>query len=109
MNGLNLAVSEIERDLGVNMHVSLKPSMHCKEAARKANGVLGNLGRSFHFRDRHTFVRLYKTYVRYHLEFAVPAWSPWSATDIKVLEKVQKMAVIMVSGLQGKTYQEKNS
>ena len=51
MSGLNLAASEIERDLGVNMHVSLKPSMHIKEAARKANGVLGNLGCSFHFRD----------------------------------------------------------
>ena len=88
MNVLNLAVSEIERDLGVNMDVSLKPSMHCKEAANKANGFLGNPGRSFHFPDRHTFVRLYKTYVRCHLEFSVPAWSPWSATDIDVLEKV---------------------
>ena len=107
MNGVNLAVSDMERDLGVNMHVSLKPSMHCKEAARKANGVLGNLGRSFHFRDRHTFIRLYKTYVRCHLEFAVPAWSPWSAHDIDILEKVQIRAVNMVSGLQGKTYQEK--
>ena len=96
MNGVNLAVSDMERDLGVNMHVSLKPSMHCKEAARKANGVLGNLGRSFHFRDRHTFIRLYKTYVRCHLEFAVPAWLPWSAHDIDILEKVQIRAVNMI-------------
>jgi len=46
MNGLNLAVSEIERDLGVNMHVSLKPSMHCKEAERKANATVTHLSGS---------------------------------------------------------------
>ncbi len=63
--------------------------------------------RAFHFRDRHVFVRLYVQYVRPHLEFAVPAWSPWLEGDKEVLEKVQKRAMKMVSGLKGNTYEER--
>ena len=44
--------------------------------------------------------------MRPHLEFAVSAWSPWLATDIEVLEKVQKRAIGMVSGITG-TYEQK--
>ena len=53
------------------------------------------------------FLRLYKQYVRPHLEFAVPAWSPWTVTDSECLERVQIKAVKMVSGLRGKTYDER--
>ena len=35
-------------------------------------------------------MKLYKLYVRPHLEFAVAAWSPWTVADIECLEKVQK-------------------
>jgi hypothetical protein len=63
--------------------------------------------RAFHYRDKYTFTKLYKTYVRPHLEFCTPAWSPWSQTDIKTLEKVQEKFVNMVSGLAGRTYEQK--
>jgi ribonucleases P/MRP protein subunit RPP40 len=49
----------------------------------------------------------YKRYVRPHLEFASPAWSPWHQRDIDVLEKVQKRAVNMVQGLAGMSYEQK--
>ena len=42
-------------------------------------------GMAFHYRDRWTFVRLYKLYVRPHLEFAAPAWSPWTIQDKECL------------------------
>ena len=41
-----------------------------------------------------------------HLEFAVPAWSPWLQGDIKTLEKVQRRAINLVVGLRGRTYNE---
>lgn len=85
----------------------MKPGSQCRKAARTAQTVLGQLARAFHFRDRHIFVRLYTTYVRPHLEFATPAWAPWQAADIEVLERVQKQAVKMVSGLRPGTYEEK--
>ena len=98
--------TEEERDVGVTIHRSLKPSKQCAQAAAKANQVLGQISRAFHYRDRHIFVRLYKQYVRCHLEFAVSTWNPWSTADIELLEKVQVRAIRMVSGLQG-TYEDK--
>jgi ribonuclease P/MRP protein subunit RPP40 len=50
------------------------------------------------------FMKLYKQYVRPHLEFASPAWSPWQQGDKDVLEKVQEKAVKMVSGLKATEY-----
>jgi hypothetical protein len=71
----------------------MKPSNHCKRAAEKARAVLNQITKNFHYRDKHTFLRLYKQYVRPHLEFASPAWTPWLAEDIEVFEKVQEKAL----------------
>ena len=89
------------------VHSSLKPSLQCAKAAKKANSVLGQMAKSFQYRDRHTWVKLYKTYVRHYLEFSVQAWSPWYKRDIDILEKVQMRAVNMVWGLRGRTYEAK--
>jgi hypothetical protein len=105
INGKNLEAVKNERDLGVIIQSNLKPSMHCAEIARKANGVLGRLLRSFHYRDRHIYIQLYKQYVRCHLEYCSPAWSPWQQKDIDVLERVQRRAIRQVSGLRSNTYE----
>ena len=104
MRNVQLETTEEERDLGVIMSSRLKAGPQCAKAARTAQMVLGQIGRAFHFRDRHVFVRLYKTYVRPHLEFAGQAWSPWTATDKDLLENVQRRAVRMVSGLKAADY-----
>ena len=107
MNGIQLSETQEEKDIGVTVQANLKPSRHCSIAATRATSVLSQISRSFHYRDRRTFVQLYKQYVRPHLEFAVPAWSPWTVGDRETLEKVQERAVRMVSGLRGTTYEEK--
>jgi hypothetical protein len=107
MAGSNLTTTEAERDIGVKVQASLRPSLQCREAAQRANAVLGQITRAFHYRDRRTFIQLYKQYVRPHLEFAVPAWSPWTQGDIETLENIQRRTVRMVSGLRGATYEEK--
>ena len=89
------------------MSHKLKPAAQCAKAARTAQAVLGQISRAFHFKDRHVFVQLYKTYVRPHLEFAVQAWSPWSAADKDILENVQRRMVRMVSGLKETGYEAK--
>ena len=45
--------------------------------------------------------------MRPHLEFSTPAWAPWSEGDKNVIEKVQRKAVGMVSGLAGRSYEER--
>ena len=109
MNGEKLDSDDAETDVGITITHNLKPSVQCQKASLTALGVLGQVSRSFHFRDKITFLSIYKTYVRPHLEFATPAWSPWLERDIEILEKVQRRFVRMVSGLTGTTYEEKLS
>ena len=107
MNGQQLEAVDEERDLGVLVHKTLKPTQQCREAARRATGVLTQITRTFHYRDKRTFVNLYKQYVRPHVEYAVSARSPWTEQDKDLIEKVQKKFVNMISGLSGKTYKER--
>ena len=102
-----LEAVESEKDVGVAIHKSLKPSLQCARAASKANLILGQLARAVTYRDSSTFMRLYQVYVRPHLEYAVQSWSPWTKADMEVLERVQRRAVMMVSNLQGKSYEER--
>ena len=107
MNGEKLADSEMERDIGIIISNNLKPSKQCSEAARKANAVLGMITKAFHYRDRHVYINLYKQYVRPHLEFCSPAWSPWTQADINCLEQIQQRAVRLVSGLRSQDYNDR--
>jgi hypothetical protein len=45
--------------------------MQCEKAAGRANANLGQLSRAVCHRDKDTFLKLYKVYVRPHLEYAV--------------------------------------
>jgi hypothetical protein len=107
MQGEKLAETDVERDIGVEVQQNLKPSKQCAKAATTARLVLSQITRAFHYRDKYTFTKLYKTYVRPHLEFSTPAWSPWTQSDINTLEKVQEKFVNMVSGLAGRNYEQK--
>ena len=107
MNGQPLQEVEHEKDIGVTFDNTMKPGAQCREAARIAKVVLNQICRAFHYRDRHIFLNLYKRYVRCHLEFATPAWSPWQIGDINCLENVQRKAVGMISGLQSDNYEGK--
>ena len=100
-------VTEEEKDIGVIITSNLKPSTQCAAAAKNAQAVLSQITRAFHYRDRHVFTKLYQQYVRPHLEFATQAWSPWTETDKKILERVQERAIKMVSGLNSNTYEER--
>jgi Reverse transcriptase (RNA-dependent DNA polymerase)/Endonuclease-reverse transcriptase len=107
MAGKELKSVDEETDVGVVIHKSLKPTKQCERAANTARAVLGLIQRNFHYRDRYVYMRLYKQYVRPHLEFSSPAWAPWTTREIDLIEAVQKKAVGMVAGLTAKTYEEK--
>jgi hypothetical protein len=96
-----------EKDVGVYVNHTLKPGNQCKKAAVKAGQVLRQITKNFHYRDRRTYLKLYLQYVRPHLEFASPAWSPWQQGDIETLEKVQEKALRQITGLKSQTYEEK--
>ena len=99
-------MTEEEKDVGVMIAKSLKPSLQSARAAMKANQVLGQMSRGITYRDKYTFTRLYKVYVRPHLQYCSSAWSPYTVADKELLENVQRRAVRMISNLQG-SYEQK--
>ena len=107
LNGVKLESAEEEKDLGVWISTSLKPTKQCATAARTANFAMGQLLRSFHYRKKSNLIPLYKTFVRPRLEFAAAAWSPWNEGDIRILEKVQERFVKQISDVRGRTYEER--
>ena len=107
MEGTVLETTASEKDIGVMIQDSLKPSLHCAKTAAKANGVLGQLSRAVLYRDSNTFIRLYLVYVRPILEYCIQAVGPHSVADKLCLEKVQMRAVKMVSNIGKGSYTEK--
>ena len=78
------------------------------KAAMRANQVLGSMARAISWRVKTTWIRMYKEQVRPLLEYCSPAWCPWTNRDKETLEKVQRRAVRMVTGLpHSMTYEEK--
>ena len=107
MGGTELKTSEFEKDIGVLIQRNLRPSLQCAKAAKTANAVLAQLSRAVSYRDKVTFLKLFRTYVRPHLEYCVAAWSPWTQGDKDLLENVQRRAIGMVTNFKGRTYEEK--
>ena len=56
MNNIPIISFTEEKDVGVLVTDNLKPSKHCALDAQKANQVLGQMTRAFHFRDCFTFI-----------------------------------------------------
>ena len=106
MEGKQLIKVEEEKDLGMMVHESLKPGTQVAKAVKKANQTLGQLIRAFSYRDKTTFIQLYKVYVRCHLEYAIQCCSPYLEQEKELIEDVQRRALRQVSGLNG-TYEEK--
>ena len=107
MNGHEIEETKEEKDLGIWINASLKPTKQCAAAAKAAHFVLGQIQRTFHFRSKQNLVPLFKSFVRPKLEFAVAAWSPWTEADSDVLESVQKRLIRMLSNVQGDSYEQK--
>ncbi len=87
-----LEVTTTERDLGVQVSDDLKVRAQVETAASMANRALGRLKKAFKSRSMILWRALYLTYIRPHLEFAVQAWCPYLAGDIKTLEQIQHRA-----------------
>ena len=69
--------------------------------------VLGQLTRGCTWRDPDNLTKLYKVYVRPHLEYAQASWSPWNQADIQTLEQVQHRFTRQVSGIGSLPYEER--
>ena len=82
----------LERDLGILIENNQKFSTQTNQAATNGNKKSGMLKRTFRSRGEEMRKKLYTSYVRPQLEFAIPVWNPFSEGDINTLERVQRRA-----------------
>ncbi len=75
MTGEKLESVQCVKYLGVTITSNLKFSQQCKEAAGKANRMLGFIKRNFSFKNKDMIIPLYNSLVRPQLEYAVQFWS----------------------------------
>ena len=85
----------------------MKPSLQVQEAVAKAMQTLGMMKRSFKYLSKDSFLFLYKTYVRPHLEYCAPTLSPYLAEDIDTLERIQHCATKLVKSLSILPYEDR--
>ena len=107
MNGVWLENSDVEKDLGIFVDSKLKFSNQCLASRNKANRMLGFIARNVAHKSKEVVRILYNAYVRPHLEYCVQAWSPHYQKDIVMLEKVQRRATRLVSGLRRLDYESR--
>jgi len=91
-------------DLGVRFDSNLTLSDHISGKINKAYSVLGIIKRNFIYMDKHTFILLYKSMVRPHVEFENSVWCPYKIGDSKEIEKIQKRATKLVIKFKNKSY-----
>ena len=96
-----------EKDLGVIIDMDLNFEEHMSSKIGKANGIMGLIRRTFSYLDPITFKKLYTSFVRPHLEYAQPVWSPHLRKHIKMLENVQIRATKLVDGMKNLEYTER--
>ena len=107
MGDASLDKVDEERDLGVIVSNSLKPSKQCAAAAARANRMLGLVKRNFCHLSKDIVIGLYKQLVRPHLEYAIQAWSPFYEKDKFILEQVQRRATRLISCLKHLPYEDR--
>ena len=86
-------------DLSFEEHISLK--------VKKTNAIMGLIRRSFSFLDSHLFKKLYITFVRPHIKYAVAVWAPHLVKYMNTIENVQIRATKLVDGFSKLDYSER--
>lgn len=96
ISNIQLDTCSSEKDLGVLFDNKLTFDNHINYAVNKANSMLGLIKRSFLYLDIDSFLCLYKSLVRPHLEYGNIIWYPLFKRQSAMLERVQCRATRML-------------
>nr|VZH95560.1 unnamed protein product [Spirometra erinaceieuropaei] len=98
LTGKPLQEVDAQKDLGVWITTSLNASLQCPKVAKSAMSIPYVVKRASFSFDEDCFAKVFRTFVRPHLEFTIRAWRPWAVKDLGIVEKVQRRATKLVSG-----------
>ena len=90
MNFEDIETASEEKDLGVTFQQDLKFSSHIAEKVNKANSTLSFIVRTFDYIEKDSFILLYKSLVRPHVEYGNTIWYPFLRKDIESVEKIHE-------------------
>ena len=88
------------RDLGITVDTHLNWKEHTAQITKTANQVSGRVLRAFETRDEETMLTLLKTYIRPHLEYLSPIWSPHQVGEIQRVEAIQRAFTAKIENCQ---------
>ena len=98
MGDVRIESIDMEKDLGVHIHKSLKVKEQIKYVVKKANKILGTIRRTYTDKSIKDIKNLYITLVRPIIENCQQAWCPHLEKDIDNLESVHRRATKMTTG-----------
>ena len=99
--------SQLVKDLGVTFDPKLNFNHHIYEITHKATKILGILKRTFLFLNKKTFLLLYKSLIRPHLENANVIWYPKYKYQPISVERVQRRATKLLMETRHMTYTQR--
>ena len=109
LGGDFIAVSDVERDLGILIDNKLTLHKQCSSAVAKANKLLGIIRRSFEYINVDMMLCLYKSLIRPVIEYGNIIWGPHYVIDQQAIEKIQRRATKLIPELKHDSYQERLS
>ena len=107
MNGVYLQSVEEEKDLGVTVSNTMKPSKYVCERVKIANARVNLIRRNLEFKSADVVCKLYNAQVRPILEYCVSFAYPYLQKDIDRLEQVQRRATRLIPALKHLDYKDR--
>ena len=104
---VTLGKREVEWDIGVLVHQSMKASKQVQQAVKKANGMHAFIPRGIEYRSKEVLLQLYRALVKPHLEYCVQFCSPNLRKGILATEGVQRRFTRLIPGMAGLSYVER--
>ena len=100
-------ICDYEKDLGVTFDERLEFNKHIENVIGKANQMLGLIKRTFSYLNKNTFLKLYKSLVRPHLEYGNIIWNPIYKKQSASIEKVQRRATKLLKECKEMSYAQR--
>ena len=106
-NSHTLSLEDSECDLGILFKKNLKFDEHIDKVVNKVNRISGLIRRKFTYIDKSTFLTLYKSLVRSHLDYGNLIYYPTTKKCKQILENAQRRATSLVPELHGMSFRER--